>query len=189
MRPLILATLLGTSASFAYAAETYTLDASHSQILFSYDHMGYSTTWGMFSGFEGKITFDKDDPAASSVSVSMPTKAMLTGWEPRTEQFMSEDFFGATNEDMITFVSRAIDVTGENTAQITGDLSMNDVTKSVVLAARLNQAGMNMMANKEWVGFDATTTLLRSEFGLGQFAPFISDEVSVQISIEAGRVN
>lgn len=189
MKPFILAAILATSARLAGAADIYALDASHSQILFSYDHMGYSTTWGMFSGFEGEISFDKEDPAASSVAVSMPTKAMFTGWEARTEQFLSEDFFGATDKDSITFVSRRIEVTGENTADITGDLSMNDVTRSVVLAARLNQTGMHMISNKAWIGFDATTTLLRSEFGLGQFAPFISDEVSVQISIEAGKVN
>lgn len=186
MKSLLLAAALSTAAGVATAAEKFNLDASHSQILFSYDHLGYSTTWGMFSGFEGEIVFDKENPAASSVTVSMPTKSMFTGWEQRTGHFMSEDFFGATDEDLISFVSTSIEVTGEDTALITGDLTMNDVTKSVVLDAKLNQAGVHPMANKEWLGFDATTTLLRSDFGLGQFAPFVSDEVQVQISIEAG---
>ncbi|WP_223421612.1 YceI family protein [Tateyamaria pelophila] len=186
MKSLLIAAALSTTATFAFAAEKYNLDASHSQVLFSYDHLGFSTTWGMFSGFEGEIMFDKDDPAASSVTVSMPTKSMFTGWEARTGHFMSDDFFGATDEDMISFVSTGIEVTGDDTALITGDLTMNDITKSVVLDATMNQAGTHPMANKAWVGFDATTTLVRSEFGLGQFAPFVSDEVQVQISIEAG---
>jgi polyisoprenoid-binding protein YceI len=186
MKSILLAAALSTSATFAFAGNTYNLDAGHSQILFSYNHLGFSTTWGMFSGFEGEIKFDQEDPAASSVTVSMPTKSMFTGWEERTGHFMTEDFFGATDEDMITFASTGIEVTGDGTAMITGDLTMNDVTKSVVLDATLNQVGMNSMANKEWAGFDATTTLLRSDFGLGQFAPYVSDEVTVQISIEAG---
>ncbi|MEL6809321.1 MAG: YceI family protein [Pseudomonadota bacterium] len=186
MKTLLLATALSTSASLAFAADRYTLDASHSQVLFSYDHLGFSTTFGMFSGFEGEIMFDQENPSASSVSVSMPTKSMFTGWEKRDGHFMSDDFFGATDEDMITFTSTSIEVTGENTALITGDLTMNDVTKPVVLDATLNQVGTHPQAGKAWAGFDATTTLLRSDFGVGAFAPFVSDEVAVQISIEAG---
>lgn len=187
MKSLLLAAALSTSATFAFAADKYMLDSSHSQILFSYNHLGFSTTWGMFSGFEGEIMFDQEDPAASSVSVSMPTKSMFTGWEQRTGHFMSEDFFGATDEDVIAFASTGIEVTGEGTAKITGDLTMNDVTKSVVLDATLNQVAMHPMANKDWAGFDATTTVLRSDFGLGQFAPFVGDEVQIQISIEAAK--
>jgi polyisoprenoid-binding protein YceI len=185
MKSLLLAAALTTSATFALAADKYTLDASHSQILFSYSHLGFSTTWGMFSGFEGEIMFDQDNPAASSVSVSMPTKSIFTGWEQRYDHFMSEDFFGATDEDVISFTSTSIEVTGDTTAKITGDLTMNDVTQSVILDAVLNKADINPMANVPWTGFDASTTLLRSDFGLGAFAPFVSDEVALQISIEA----
>lgn len=161
------------------------LDASHSQIVFSYNHLGFSTTWGMFSGFNGEIMFDQANPAASSVTVSFPVKTMMTGWQERFDHFMTADFFGATDEEMVTFTSTAIEVTGEKTAKITGDLTLNDVTKSVVLDATLNQVGDHPMAAKPWAGFTATTTLIRSEFNLGQFAPYIGDEVQVQISIEA----
>jgi polyisoprenoid-binding protein YceI len=115
----------------------------------------------------------------------MPTMSMFTGWEQREGHFMSDDFFGATEEDMITFTSTSIEVTGEDTALITGDLTVNDITQEVVLDAVLNQTGTHPMANKAWAGFDATTTLLRSDFGLGAFAPAVSDEVEVRISIEA----
>ena len=174
------------AASVALAEpEAYTLDASHSQIVFSYNHLGFSTTYGMFSGFNGDISFDQDDPAASSVSVSMPVMSMFTGWEQRYGHFMSDDFFGATEDEMVSFDSTSIEVTGENTAMITGDLTLNGVTKSIVLDAKLNQVGEHPMANKPWAGFDATTQILRSDFNLGQFAPFISDEVDIMISIEA----
>ena len=102
---------------------------------------------------------------------------------------MTEDFFGAAEGDLITFTSTAIEVTGENTANITGDLTMNGVTKSVVLDAKLNKVDQHPMANKPWAGFNATTTLTRSEFDLGQFAPFVGDEVQVQISVEAQKAD
>jgi len=163
----------------------YVLDASHSQIVFTYDHLGYSTTYGMFSGFEGEIFFNQEDPAASSVNVSFPVRTMLTGWEGRFEHFMSGDFFAAAEDEMVTFTSTSIEVTGEDTALITGDLTLNGITKPVVLDAKLNQVGDHPMANKPWAGFDATTTLIRSDFEVGNFAPFVSDEVEVMISIEA----
>lgn len=181
-----LSMIVALAAAPAFAeAQKYTLDSSHSQIVFTYNHLGYSTSYGMFSGFAGEIMFDQAAPAASSVNVSFPVKTMLTGWQERFDHFMSPDFFDATDEEMVTFTSTSIEVTGEGTALITGDLTLNDVTKSVVLDAKLNQVGDHPMAGKPWAGFDATTTLLRSDYNLGQFAPFVSDEVVVNISVEA----
>jgi len=132
--------------------------------------------------------WDKENPAASSVTVSMPTMSMFPGWEAREAHFMSGDFFGATEEDMITFTSTSIEVTGDNTALITGDLTMNDITQSVVLDTTLTQSAPYPFGPKQGTptaGFKATTTLLRSDFGVGAFAPAVSDEVEVTISIEA----
>ncbi|MEM6371529.1 MAG: YceI family protein [Pseudomonadota bacterium] len=188
MKSLLFAAALSTTAGAALAADTFVLDPSHSQVIFSYNHLGFSTTTGMFSGFEGEISFDQENPSASSVTVSMPTKSMFTGWEQRDGHFMSADFFDAADDDVVTFNSTSIEVTGDNTALITGDLTMNDVTKPVVLDATLNQLapypfGPNQ--GKPTAGFDATATILRSDFGLGAFAPAVGDEVGIQISIEA----
>lgn len=189
MKSTLFAAALALGATAAVAApEKYVLDPSHSQVVFNYNHLGYSTTTGMFSGFEGEIMFDQEDPANSSVSVSMPVMSMFTGWEKREAHFMSEDFFAASEGDMVSFTSTGIEVTGDNTAKITGDLTMNGTTKSVVLDAKLNQTmGHPMKEGQPWAGFDATTTLLRSDFGVGKFAPHVSDEVQVMISIEAGK--
>ena len=183
----VLATL--AAAPVFASTESYALDPSHSQIVFNYNHLGYSTSYGMFSGFEGTIDFNQEDPAASSVNVSFPVRSMMTGWEARFEHFMAADFFGADADEMVTFTSTGIEITGDNTALITGDLTLNGVTKSVVLDASLNQAGEHPMEGKAWAGFDATTTLLRSDFEVGAFAPFVSDEVNVMISIEAMKAN
>lgn len=185
IKPFLLATALTFGATSAFAAEKYVLDAGHSQIVFTYDHLGFSTTTSMFSGFDGEIMLDEAEPANSSVSVSFPVMSMITGWQKRSDHFMSPDFFGATEADMVTFTSTGIEVTGEKTGLITGDLTMNGVTKSVVLDAKLNQMGDHPMANKPWAGFDATTTLLRSDYNLGKFAPFVGDEIAINISVEA----
>ncbi|WP_112309034.1 YceI family protein [Pseudogemmobacter bohemicus] len=189
------------SRSFAFAAALaslisapafaepvkYTLDPSHSQILFTFNHLGFSTMTGMFSGFEGTIMFDQENPADSSVEVTFPVSMMLTGWEARDQHFATADFFDPAKAETVSFKSTSIEVTGETTALITGSLSMNGVTKDVVLDATLTQVGEQPMLKKEWAGFTATTTLLRSEWGLGMFTPFIADEIPVTINIEAGK--
>lgn len=189
MKQFLLAAAFATGASAALAApEKFELDASHSQVVFSYVHLGFSTTTGMFSGFAGEIMFDESDPANSSVSVSMPVMSMFTGWEARDAHFMSGDFFGAAEGDTITFVSTGIEVTGDNSANIIGDLTMNGMTQSVTLATTLNRAAPYPFGPKRGtptLGLNAATTLKRSDFGLGAFAPAVSDEVEVTISIEA----
>ena len=110
----------------------------------------------------------------------------MTADKGRDGHFMTGDFFGGEGkEPNATFVSTSIEVTDENSALITGDLTLNGVTKETVLDTVLNQQGNHPMENKPWMGFDATTTLLRSDFNLGMFAPAISDEVAIRISIEA----
>jgi len=188
MKTTLTAAALALAATGAVAApEKYTLDPSHSQVVFTFNHFGFSTTYNTFSGWEGQIMFDQDDPAASSVEVAVPVMSLFTGWEARFEHFMSEDFFGAAEGDMITFASTGIEVTGETTAKITGDLTMNGVTKAVVLDAKLNGTGTHPVVNKPYAGFDATGTIKRSDFGLGAFAPAVSDDLEVMISIEAGK--
>ncbi|MEB8388672.1 YceI family protein [Rhodobacteraceae bacterium KMM 6894] len=182
----LFAAALALTATGALAEPAkYTLDASHSQVLFSYEHLGYSTTYNLFSGFEGEIMFDEAEPANSSVNVSIPVMSLFTGWEKRFDHFMSDDFFGAAEGDMITFTSTSIEVTDEDEAKITGDLTINGVTKSVTLDTELNKMGAHPMSGKDWIGFDAETTILRSDFDLGKYAPNISDELEVEISIEA----
>jgi polyisoprenoid-binding protein YceI len=194
MKNVFLAAALATLPVAALAsdvAESYVLDPSHSQIVFTYNHFGYSTSYGMFSGFEGQIAWDKTAPENSAVTVSFPVRSMLTGWEARFEHFMTADFFDAVAgaDEMVTFFSTGIEATGDTTAIITGDLTLNGVTRSIALDATLNQQGDHPMEGKPWAGFDASATLLRSDFGLGLYAPYVSDEVQVMISVEAMKAD
>lgn len=195
MKTMLLVAALATSASAINAApENYTVDPSHSQVAFSYNHAGFSTTYGMFSGFEGEVLFDQEDPENSSVTVSIATDKMMTGWTARDDHFLKTgDFFKPTDHPVVTFTSTSIEVTGEKTALISGNLSLNGVTKEVVLDATLNAVvdayPFPPNEGKKAAGFNATTTLLRSDFDLGLFAPFVSDEVELRISIEAMKQN
>lgn len=185
---LIAATSL--TAPAVAASEAFVLAPGHSQILFTYNHGGFSTTYGMFSGFTGDIMFDAEDPAASSVSVTFPASSMITGFDARTGHFLnSGDFFKVEDYPDVTFVSTGIEVTGDDTANITGDLTLNGVTKSIVLDAKLNQQTDEYPfppdQGKKAMGFDASVTLIRSDYNLGMFAPFIPEEIPVQISVEA----
>lgn len=167
----------------------WNFDASHSQIVFTYNHLGFSTTTSMFSGFDGVINLDEAAPENSSVEVSFPVRTMLTGWEARFEHFMSGDFFdaGEGSDEMVTFTSTSVEVTDEDEARITGDLTLNGVTKEIVLEAELNQQGDHPQSGKPWIGFDAETKINRSDFDLGAFAPAVSDEVEIEISVEATK--
>ncbi|WP_417239345.1 YceI family protein [Celeribacter halophilus] len=186
MKHLLLSTALVLGATAASAEPVkYVLDPSHSQIVFTYEHLGYSTTTGMFSGFDGTIMFDEADPANSSVEVSFPTDSLYTGWTERTAHFLGADFFGAEENPTISFKSTAIKVTDDDEGEITGDLTINGITKSVVIEAELNQKGDHPMMNKPWAGFEGELSVLRSDFDMGQFAPYVSDEVEIEISIEA----
>ena len=189
---IILAAVLAApfATSVAAAPEAFVLNASHSQVLFTYDHAGFSTTFGMYSGFGGDIMFDANDVTKSSVSITIPAESMITGWDGRSGHFLqSGDFFKLDEFPDVTFVSTGIEQTGDETANITGDLTLNGVTKSIVLDAKLNASTDEYpfppYQGKKAMGFDATTTLIRSEYNLGMFAPFITDEIPLTISIEA----
>ena len=183
-----LAAVSFSSSAQASDATRYTIDSSHAQTIFSYNHLGLSTTYGMFSGWDGEILFDAAAPENSSVTVQIPTLSMFTGWEARDAHFNSADFLDTAEESLVTFTSTAIEVTGETTALITGDLTVNGITAEVVLDTVMNYNGEHPLPNMNGVptlGFTATTEILRSDFDAGAFAPFVSDAVDVTISFEA----
>lgn len=161
----------------------YSLDAAHTEVLFTWSHGGFSETRGIFFGAEGEVMYDDEEPANSSVSISIPMENLAINADLR-DHLMSGDFFGDNSSDPVTFESTSIEVTGEDTANITGDLTLNGTTNEVVLETVLNQQGQGPQGN-EVIGFAATTSFMRSDYGLGAFTPFIEDEIDVTISLEA----
>lgn len=188
MKLIATTALAAIAAAGTAAAEPvrYQVDPAHAEIYFSWSHGGFSTTRGIFFGYEGEFTFDEESPENSSVSISVPTMSMQTNSE-LYDHLMGDDFFGASEGDMITFESTSISVEDDDEGEITGDLTVNGVTREVVLDAEFNGMGEGPMGDPI-AGFSATTTLLRSDYELGAFTPFVSDEVEVEISLEGSPI-
>ena len=167
---------------------TYTFDPEHSQIVFSYDHMGFSKSHGFVNGVTGSVTLDKADPSKSTVEASFPLGSLRTIAASLDTHIMGDDFFkGAAADTAVTFKSTSVNMEGDDEAKVTGDLTLNGVTKPVTLDVELKKAGAHPMIGKPAVGFDIETRIKRSDFNLGAFAPAVSDEVEIDIAVEASK--
>lgn len=167
---------------------TYGFDPDHSAITFEYNHMGFSTSPGLIRGVVGAIVLDVENPDNSSVEASFPISQILTVAADLDKHMLGEDMFNsADGSQMVTFKSTKVQVDDDkDEAKVTGDLTLNGVTKSVVLDVDLEKAGVHPMTNKPTLGFEAETEILRSDFNLGLFAPAVSDKVKIEMAIEAG---
>lgn len=181
-------TLTGTGA-FAQAASTdpttvqagtYGLDPTHARVAFSVDHMGFSTWYGDFAGTTGALTLDPRNIGASELEISIPS-ASVTTTNARVDGEL-KDWFEAAKYPAITFRSTSVAQTGASTAKVTGDLTFHGVTKPVTLDVTFHGVGANVMSKAYTVGFDATGSLKRSDFGVSKYIPVVGDKVDLFIS-------
>ena len=184
LKYLVLAGLLGAAVSAQAAPVTYKLDPGHTMVLFSWNHFGYSNPVADFGLGDGTLVFDEQHPAQSSVEVTLPL-ANLDTHVPALDKHLKEaDFFDADKYPTVTFKSTKVQPLGGHKFKITGDLTVHGVTRPVVLDATLNKVGPHPMTKAQAIGFDATTTLKRSEFGIGAYVPNVSDEIKIRITTE-----
>ncbi len=177
-----------SSASSAFAAaEKYTFDKAHTQILFFVDHLGFSMSQGEFLEYDGHIIFDQEKPENSSVEVDIKTASIDMDHDKWNEHMKNEDFFHVEKYPSMIFKSTGIEVTGEKTAKITGDLTILDTTKPVVLDVVYNKSGVHPFNGKYVSGFSATAMLKRSEFGMTYGLPGVGDDVEIRLEVEAFR--
>ena len=174
----------GPIAAPSWAADTFTFDPGHSQIVFGWDHLGMSVQTGKFVGFGGEVVWDDVAVENSSVRVEIAADSLQTGNPEFDGHLRSDEFFDVTVYPDITFESTNIAVTGPDTALITGDLTIRDITQPVELDTTLNFRGSHPSRGTEAAGFHATATVLRSDFGLGAYGPAISDRVELTIAVE-----
>jgi polyisoprenoid-binding protein YceI len=194
---VLAATALLGSVAFAdpgAAAEAYGFDKAHTEIIFSYNHLGNSRAYGEFRSFDGEVVLDRDDPSQSRIAVTIDPTGIDTGVSIFDTELKGANFFDAATYPEITFVSTAVEPTSDTTARVTGDLTIKDSTREVVLDVQLNYLGEHQLAdfvpdfaNMEVAGFSARTTLLRSDFGLDMFVPMIGDEVELVVETELLR--
>jgi polyisoprenoid-binding protein YceI len=184
LKYLVLAGLLGAAVSAQAAPVSYQLDPGHTMVLFSWNHFGYSNPTANFGLGEGTLVFDEQHPASSTVEVTLPL-ANLDTHVPALDKHLKEaDFFDADKYPAVTFKSTQVQPLGGHKFKVTGDLTVHGVTKSVVLAATLNKVGPHPMTKAQSIGFDATTTIKRSDFGVGAYVPKVSDEITIRITTE-----
>jgi len=164
--------------------EYYIFDKTHTQILFFVSHLGFSMSQGEFLDFDGHFIFDRAHPEKSSIDVSIKTESIDMDNEKWNKHMKNEDFFDVEKFPTMTFKSTGFDITGENTANITGDLTILDVTKPVTLTTTYNKSGVHPF-NKEIVaGFSATASIKRSEWGMTYGLPGVGDDVEIRIEVE-----
>ncbi|BAV64142.1 YceI family protein [Sphingobium cloacae] len=158
----------------------YAIDPDHTQIVFAYDHMGFTNNVGVIAQSTGTLTLDPKNPAAAKVSVEVPIANLKTGIAELDTHLMKPEFFDSAKFPKATFVSTGVKVDGDD-AEITGNLTIKGITKPVTLDADFYGAGMHPMTKKENVGFNATATIKRSDFGMGYAVPMVGDAVELRI--------
>lgn len=186
--PALAALAFLVSAPAARAAEKYTLDKPHTQVLFTVNHLGFTDSWGRFLDYDGSFTFDRVNPANSSVDVIVKTDSLDMGDAKWDEHLKSADFFDVAKFPTMAFKSTKIAVTGENTADITGDMTILGVTKPVTLKVVHHKSGVLPMDDKVFVaGFSATARLKRSDFGMTKYLPMIGDDVELHLEVQGDQ--
>ena len=186
LKGLTLATLLAASSTYTLAATTdYHIDPTHTATLFSWSHFGFSHPTANFNNVQGIIKVDDKNPQKSSVDVTIPVSSVDTHVDALDKEFLTEAWFNEAKYPNITFKSTKVQTKDKKHFKITGDLTVKGVTKSVVLDATLNAMAQHPMAKKAAIGFNATTTFKRSDFGIANYVPAISDEIKVNITTEA----
>jgi polyisoprenoid-binding protein YceI len=181
-RRLVLAASLALAAAPLYAT-TYTIEPDYTQAVFRWNHLGFSNPAAQLSQGQGTLEFDAADPTHAVVNVTIPLSTLDTGVPALDEHLRSEDFFEVAKFPTASFRSTKVEQgMGKDRLKVTGDLNLHGVTKPVTLDVTVLKVGSNPRTSLPTVGFEATTTLKRSDFGLGAYVPQVSDEIRLQIS-------
>lgn len=185
MKKLVALAVAASLSSAAFAAsETYIIEGTHTMPRFEYSHFGYSTQVSRFDKTSGTIILDRA-AKTGSVDVVIDAKSVNTGYPLFNEHIQGEDFFDTAKYPTITFKSKALKFDGDKLASVDGDLTIKGVTKPVTLTVTSFHCMPHPMRKKDACGANATTKIKRSEFNAGKHAPYVSDEVTLTIPVEA----
>ena len=177
--------LAAVAAAPALAApETYVVDGTHTFPRFSYNHLGYSIQMSRFDKATGTVTLDKAAKTAA-VDIVIDTKSVNTGSATFNEHIQGEDFLDTAKHPTATFKSTKVNFDGDKPASIEGNLTLKGVTKPVTLTVTNFKAAPHPMLKKDAIGANATTKVKRTDFNMGKNAPYVGDEVTIDIAIEA----
>jgi polyisoprenoid-binding protein YceI len=184
-RLLLTTALAGFAACATAAPVSYRIDPAHTDVIASWSHLGFSNPSAHFGQVDGTIVYDAENVGASSVNVTIPLTGMNSHVAAFDKHLRAADLFDVEKFADITFRSTRVETAGEGRLRVTGEVTIKGVTKPTVLDVTLNKVGQHPMSKAPAIGFDATTTLRRSDFGLGYAAPAVGDEVRIRITTEA----
>lgn len=175
-------------ASVMAKTEQYTLDPTHTEVIFSWSHLGFSNPTGKFSMVSGTLDIDFDEPEKSVLDVKLSFDNMATGVQKMDEELKGDKFFKVKEYPTATFKSTAVKLTDKNKADVTGNLTLKGISKPVVLHVTFNQKGENFM-KQPTAGFSATGSLKRSDFMMSEYVPMVSDDIQLTITAEVNKVD
>lgn len=187
---LAFAALLGLSLNAPARAEPYLVDKSHAFVTFTADHLGFSAVHGQFRDFDAEIDFDPSNAEATRLEVTVNTGSIETYNAARDDQLRSAAFFASDKFPEMVFRSTAVTPTGSDTAEISGMLTIRDVTKEISLQAKLNRIGPSpFFPDITVAGFTITGVIDRTEWGMTFGAPAIGALIPIRIDLEISPRN
>jgi polyisoprenoid-binding protein YceI len=178
--------LVALAAPAALAAETFAIDPVHSAVLFKVNHLGVSNFYGRFQDVTGTYVLDADNPAASSLDVTIKAESVDTHNEKRDQHLKSPDFFNVKQFPVLTMKSKSVKKTGDKTFRVTADLTVHGVTKEVTFDATQVGAGKDPWGGYR-SGFEGSLTLKRSEYDVKFMPGGVGEDVTILISVEGVR--
>ncbi|OJW77836.1 YceI family protein [Thiobacillus sp. 65-1402] len=179
-----LAALVAFATAAQAAPETFVIDNSHTYPHFSYNHLGFSNQTHKFDKTSGKVVLDRAAKAGSAI-VTIDATSVNTGYALFNEHIQAADFFDTAKYPTITFKSDKMAFRGDRPVSLVGDLTIKGVTKQVTLDITHFKCQPHPMLKVEACGANATTQIKRSDFNMGKNAPYVSDEVTLTLAIEA----
>lgn len=169
----------------AFAAPvSYGVEANHTFPRFSYTHLGFTTQQSRFDKTTGTVVYDKEG-RTGSVNITIETNSVSTGSALFNQHIQGEDFLDTAKYPTVTFKSTKVNFDGDKPVSIEGDLTMKGITKRVTLTVTRFLAAPHPIQKKDTIGADAYTIVKRTDFNMGKYAPAVSDEVRIDIAIEA----
>jgi len=166
------------------APATYGVEPNHTFPRFSYTHLGFTTQQSRFDKTTGTVVYDKEG-RAGSVDITIDTRSVSTGSALFNQHIQAEDFLDTAKYPNVTFKSTKVNFDGDKPVSIEGDLTMKGITKRVTLTVTRFLAAPHPIQKKDTIGADAYTIVKRTDFNMGKYAPAVSDEVRIDIAIEA----
>jgi polyisoprenoid-binding protein YceI len=178
---------LGGIAGAVAAADTYHLEKTHVDLLFTINHAGFTEKHGSFRDLDATLEYDAAHPESSRVTVTVKTDSLDTANAARDADVKGEKFLDVARYPEMRFVSSKVTREPDQSLRIDGELTLHGVTKPVTLHAKLNKAAPNPFDKRPTLGFSATGSLKRSDFGIATYIPVIGDVITLTIDAEFNR--